>query len=109
MKGTIDASVPNAVETILADSKELAEHTMIVDLLRNDLGIVATDIQVEEFRTISTINTGKKQLHQVSSHISGKLPLNWREEIGNLLKSLLTSRKHQRNTQKKERLKLSKR
>jgi len=89
MKGTIDASVPNAIETILADSKELAEHTMIVDLLRNDLGIVATDIQVEEFRTISTINTGKKQLHQVSSHISGKLPSNWCEEIGTLLKSLL--------------------
>jgi len=89
MKGTIDASVPNAIETILADSKELAEHTMIVDLLRNDLGIVATDIQVEEFRTISTIDTGKKQLHQVSSHISGKLPLNWRKEIGARLKSLL--------------------
>ena len=89
MKGTIDASVPNAIKTILEDSKELAEHTMIVDLLRNDLGIVATDIQVEKFRTISTINTGKKQLHQVSSHISGKLPLNWREEIGKLLKSLL--------------------
>ncbi len=89
MKGTIDASLPNAIETILADSKELAEHTMIVDLLRNDLGIVATNIQVEEFRTISTINTGTKQLHQVSSHISGKLPLNWREEIGKLLKSLL--------------------
>jgi len=89
MKGTIDASVPNAIETILTDSKELAEHTMIVDLLRNDLGIVATDIQVEKFRTISTINTGKKQLHQVSSHISGKLPSNWREEIGTLLKSLL--------------------
>ncbi|MCX6061898.1 MAG: aminodeoxychorismate synthase component I [Campylobacterales bacterium] len=89
MKGTIDSSIPNAIETILSDPKELAEHTMIVDLLRNDLGIVATDIQVEEFRTISTINTGRKQLHQVSSHISGKLPLNWREEIGKLLKSLL--------------------
>ena len=89
MKGTIDASVPNAIETILVDSKELAEHTMIVDLLRNDLGIVATDIQVEEFRTISTIDTGKKQLHQVSSHISGKLPLTWRKDIGNILKSLL--------------------
>ena len=89
MKGTIDASVPNAIETILADSKELAEHTMIVDLLRNDLGIVATDIQVKEFRTISTINTGTKQLHHVSSHISGKLPINWRENSGKLLKSLL--------------------
>lgn len=89
MKGTIDASHPNAIETLLHDPKELAEHTMIVDLLRNDLGIVATDIQVEAFRTISTIDTGAKQLHQTSSHISGKLSPAWRENIGDILKSLL--------------------
>ena len=40
MKGTIDASIPNAKEIILKDKKEMAEHTMVVDLLRNDLGIV---------------------------------------------------------------------
>ncbi|MDP3464624.1 MAG: aminodeoxychorismate synthase component I [Sulfuricurvum sp.] len=89
MKGTIDASHPNAIETLLNDPKELAEHTMIVDLLRNDLGIVATDIQVEAFRTISTIDTGAKQLLQTSSHISGKLSPAWRENIGDILKSLL--------------------
>lgn len=89
MKGTIDASHPNAIETILNDPKEFAEHTMIVDLLRNDLGIVATNITVKEFRTISTINTGDKTLHQVSSHIVGTLEDNWRENIGALLKALL--------------------
>lgn len=89
MKGTIDASLPNAIETLLNDPKEIAEHTMIVDLLRNDLGIVATNIRVESLRTISTINTGDKQLHQTSSHISGKLYPHWRENIGTLLKSLL--------------------
>jgi para-aminobenzoate synthetase component 1 len=89
MKGTIDASLPNAIETLLADPKEIAEHTMIVDLLRNDLGIVATQIRVESFRTISSIDTGVKQLHQTSSHISGKLAPNWRENIGNILRSLL--------------------
>lgn len=89
MKGTIDANTHNAVETILNDPKELAEHTMIVDLLRNDLGIVATNIQVQSFRTISTINTGEKRLHQVSSHISGTLPSIWQKNISNILKSLL--------------------
>lgn len=89
MKGTIDASHPNAINTILNDPKEFAEHTMIVDLLRNDLGIVATNISVKQFRTISTINTGDKTLHQVSSHIIGTLEDNWRENIGALLKALL--------------------
>ncbi|MCX6075079.1 MAG: aminodeoxychorismate synthase component I [Campylobacterales bacterium] len=89
MKGTIDASAPNAIETLLNDPKEIAEHTMIVDLLRNDLGIVATQIQVEAFRTISTIDTGVKQLHQTSSHISGKLHPHWRDNIGDILRSLL--------------------
>jgi para-aminobenzoate synthetase component 1 len=89
MKGTIDASAPNAIQMLLNDPKEIAEHTMIVDLLRNDLGIVATQIQVVAFRTISTIDTGIKQLHQTSSHISGKLSPNWRENIGKILKSLL--------------------
>jgi para-aminobenzoate synthetase component 1 len=89
MKGTIDAALPNAIETILNDPKELAEHTMIVDLLRNDLGIVANDIQVEKFRFITTIDTGSKKLHQVSSHISGTLEKCWKEDAGELLKILL--------------------
>lgn len=89
MKGTIDASLPNAIETILSDSKELAEHTMIVDLLRNDLGIVANNIRVEKFRTITTIDAGDKKLHQVSSHITGDLNSNWRDNIDTLLKALL--------------------
>ena len=89
MKGTIDASSPNAVKTILNDPKELAEHTMIVDLLRNDLGIVAKDIRVKKFRYITTIDTGNKKLHQVSSHIYGTLEKNWRENAGELLRALL--------------------
>lgn len=89
MKGTIDASRPNAVHTILNDPKEIAEHTMIVDLLRNDLGIVAKEIKVEKFRYITTINTGDKQLHQVSSHISGILESNWKENAGAIISALL--------------------
>ncbi|MDD5117261.1 MAG: aminodeoxychorismate synthase component I [Sulfuricurvum sp.] len=89
MKGTIDASVPDSINTILNDPKELAEHTMIVDLLRNDLGIVAKDIKVEKFRFITTIDTGNKKLHQVSSHVCGTLDINWTENAGELLRKLL--------------------
>ena len=89
MKGTIDAALPNAIETILKDPKEMAEHTMIVDLLRNDLGIIATNIYVKKFRYVTTIDTGEKKLHQISSHISGKLPLDWRNNVGTILKKLL--------------------
>jgi len=89
MKGTIDASIPNAIELIMNDEKEIAEHTMIVDLLRNDLGIVAKDIRVEKFRYITTIDTGNKKLHQVSSHIIGTLDKNWKEHIGELLRKIL--------------------
>lgn len=89
MKGTIDASFPNAIDTILNDPKELAEHTMIVDLLRNDLGIIAKEIHVKEFRYISTINTGEKKLHQVSSHICGRLDDKWRANAGELITKLL--------------------
>ncbi|MFZ2888883.1 aminodeoxychorismate synthase component I [Sulfuricurvum sp.] len=89
MKGTIDASLPNAIETIINDPKEFAEHTMIVDLLRNDLGIVANSIKVEKFRYITTIDTGEKKLHQVSSHISGSLKSNWKENAEGLILALL--------------------
>ena len=50
MKGTIDASLPNAKELLLNDSKELAEHATIVDLLRNDLSRVASKVRVTNFR-----------------------------------------------------------
>ncbi len=89
MKGTIDASILNAREKILADPKEIAEHTMVVDLLRNDLNIVAKDVKVEQFRYTDTISAGNKELIQVSSKISGKLDENWNEKLGNIITSLL--------------------
>jgi para-aminobenzoate synthetase component 1 len=89
MKGTIDASVPKAREKILEDTKEMAEHVMIVDLLRNDLSIVSQEVKVEEFRYITEIEAGDKKLLQVSSHISGKLSANWHENLGSILESLL--------------------
>ncbi len=88
MKGTIDASVENAKEKILSDSKEFAEHTMIVDLMRNDLNMVGSNTKVERFRYIDDIYAGNKRLLQVSSEISSKLPTDWREHIGDILYTL---------------------
>ncbi|WP_419767536.1 aminodeoxychorismate synthase component I [Arcobacter sp.] len=89
MKGTIDASIDNASAKILGDMKEMAEHTMVVDLLRNDLGIVSTKVRVDRFRYIDEIQAGDKKLLQVSSKISGELQSNWNEKLGDILLSLL--------------------
>ena len=89
MKGTIEASVPNAKEKILANEKEMAEHVMVVDLMRNDLGIVGNSITVEDFRYVEKIQAGEKELLQVSSKITAKLPANWNETLGDLLQKLL--------------------
>jgi len=89
MKGTIDASVKNAKQKILSDEKEMAEHVMIVDLLRNDLSIVAKGVKVEKFRYITQIEAGEKKLLQVSSEISGSLASNWQASLGDILEALL--------------------
>ena len=89
MKGTIDANLPNAKENILANKKEMAEHVMIVDLMRNDLGIIGSEIKVENFRYVEKIKAGKKELLQVSSKITAKLPDDWQDKIGTLLAQLL--------------------
>jgi len=89
MKGTIDSALQDAQEKILADKKEMAEHIMVVDLLRNDLSIVATDVKVDNFRYISSIDSGEKKLLQVSSHISGNVGEDWHSQIGTILSALL--------------------
>ena len=53
MKGTIDASVHNAMQTLMDDKKEIDEHYTIVDLSRNDLRFVAKNVTVEKFRKCS--------------------------------------------------------
>lgn len=89
MKGTIDADIPKAKNIILEDEKELAEHTMIVDLLRNDLSIVSKEVTVEKFRYVDTIDAGDKKLLQISSKISGKLEKGWESNIGDIITSIL--------------------
>jgi len=89
MKGTIDANLKDAEKKILTNEKEMAEHVMIVDLMRNDLGIIGSEVKVEKFRYVEKIQAGEKELLQVSSKIIAKLPDNWRDNIGSLLRQLL--------------------
>lgn len=89
MKGTIDAAIPDAKNVILTDPKELAEHTTIVDLLRNDLSLVATDVNVSRFRYVETIQTTDKTILQVSSEISGQLPFDYKSRLGDILIQLM--------------------
>ena len=89
MKGTIDAGILNAEETILNDPKEKAEHATIVDLIRNDLSLVASHVKVKRYRYVEKIKTNKQDLLQVSSEISGLLPENYQNKLGDILFALL--------------------
>lgn len=89
MKGTLDASIENAEQLLLTNEKEVAEHHTIVDLIRNDLSIVASDVQVDRLMYIDRICTNQGDLLQMSSQISGRLPEHYQQTIGTLLSKIL--------------------
>lgn len=89
MKGTIDAALLDADQILLNDEKEVAEHHTIVDLIRNDLSMVAADVEVDRLMYLDRISTNRGDLLQMSSQISGKLPENYRQNIGSILAKLL--------------------
>jgi para-aminobenzoate synthetase component 1 len=89
MKGTMDASLPDAAERLLASEKELAEHYTIVDLIRNDLSMVSENVEVVRFRYIDRLKTHKGALLQMSSEIRGTLPDDYSGQIGDILLRLL--------------------
>lgn len=89
MKGTIDAALPDAEQVLMDDRKEAAEHATIVDLIRNDLNTVATDVKVEKFRFVDVLHTNKGDILQTSSEISGKLPSDYTQRIGDILAAQL--------------------
>ncbi len=90
MKGTINASIPNAKEKILNNQKEHFEHTTIVDLIRNDLSKICTKVWVERFRYFDSIRkTDGEILLQVSSEVKGQLNTDWKSNIGSLMFDLL--------------------
>lgn len=89
MKGTINAKDPMAKQQLLDCEKELYEHYTIVDLIRNDLAMVAENIQVERFRYCEKIETERGAIWQTSSEISGDLDPNWRADPLKIIQTLL--------------------
>lgn len=89
MKGTIDATLPDAPARILNDPKEAAEHATITDLIRNDLSITAEHVSVRRYRYIDKVRTHNGSLLQVSSEICGHLSGDSARRLGDILFSLL--------------------
>jgi anthranilate synthase component I len=58
-------------QDLLNDEKEVAEHTMLVDLARNDLGKVCEfgTVRVEEFMTVKKFS----HVQHIVSHVVGRL------------------------------------
>lgn len=89
MKGTIDASLPDACRLLMDDRKEAAEHATIVDLIRNDLSMVSEQVTVTRYRYCDCLETNKGPILQTSSEICGVLPEDYLSHIGDILFRLL--------------------
>ena len=89
MKGTLDASLPDAEKQLMEDRKEAAEHATIVDLIRNDLSRVAENVRVDKYRYIDVLHTNKGDILQTSSEISGRLPEDYPHHLGEILDAQL--------------------
>ena len=89
MKGTLDASLPDAEKLLMEDEKEAAEHATIVDLIRNDLSRVAENVRVDKYRYIDILHTNKGDILQTSSEISGRLPEDYPHHLGEILDAQL--------------------
>lgn len=89
MKGTIDASIPDAAQLLINDPKEAAEHATIVDLIRNDLSMVANQVSVSRYRYIDTLRTNLGSILQTSSEIQGTLPDDYHAHLGDIIFKLL--------------------
>ncbi len=89
MKGTIDASVPDAETCLLNDLKEEAEHNTIIDLIRNDLSRVAEKVRVSRYRYIDRIRTSNSEMLQMSSEITGNLKPGYEKHLGDIITGML--------------------
>jgi len=89
MKGTIRNEHPDSARELLDNPKEQYEHNTIVDLLRNDLSMIAREVEVVRFRYVEKIRKGREEWLQTSSEIRGRLPDDWQDSFAGLfLKTL---------------------
>lgn len=89
MKGTINADIEDAHNKLINNHKEESEHNTIVDLMRNDISMIATETVVSKYRYIDTIQTHKGSILQTSSEITARLPADWRQHLGDIIWQLL--------------------
>ncbi|MEL7589110.1 MAG: aminodeoxychorismate synthase component I [Prolixibacteraceae bacterium] len=89
MKGTVDAAIPEAAYLLRNDRKELAEHATVVDLIRNDLSMVSENVEVARFCYLDEIRSNNRSLLQMSSEITGILPNDHLEHLGDIILRLL--------------------
>ena len=89
MKGTISTDIPNAENELLNDLKENAEHCTIVDLLRNDLSMIAKNVRLNKFKYLDKITTREKSIFQMSSEIIGEMDPNYHTSLGDIMFTLL--------------------
>ena len=89
MKGTIDASVPDAERVLMNDYKETCEHYTIVDLMRNDLNMVAAEVSVPRLRYVERIATNSRDILQTSSEVCGQLAEGKEFDFGDIILPLL--------------------
>lgn len=85
MKGTISADKEGALQLLMNDEKEAAEHATITDLIRNDLSMVAQHVEVERYRYADLLHTNCGKLWQTSSCITGILPDDYIQHLGELI------------------------
>jgi para-aminobenzoate synthetase component 1 len=88
MKGTSHVEDDVDGGFLLNDIKENAEHSTIVDLLRNDLSIIAHDVKVEKFKYLETVESNKGLLWQMSSKISGSIRTKYKDKLGDLFDAI---------------------
>lgn len=89
MKGTVDATIPDAEKHLLDNYKELCEHYTVVDLMRNDLSTIASNVSVRRFRYVQPVKTLHGEILQSSSEITGKLPRNYESSLGDIIFRIL--------------------
>lgn len=89
MKGTINADIPDAKEKILNDPKEIKEHTIVVEQMKEELSKVARSVEVKRFRYIDHIQTNERNILEVSSELIANLPVEEKNHLGTLMLKLL--------------------